>query len=206
LTCHSKRRMESAHVDAEDLRLHASHDNENGPIDVMWTDEANTGRTLRLESGSPKSRNYHAPDSFSPVISAKKHEASHDRNVPGSGAVFHNTAGDLHSPMIRWNTRVSPFLDESIQCVPQISWNGPNCFTPLAESQLWLCDNTYLGQADDISKAHRHHNPGYVAVDGDDQDILTDDLIEQPAANIGMATSETHVNEDWPYHDEEKYT
>lgn len=51
----------------------------------------------------------------------------------------------------------------------------------------------------------RHHNSGYVALDGD-QGILTDDLIAQPASNIDMATSETHVNEYWPYGDEEKYT
>jgi hypothetical protein len=119
LTCNGKRRMEGAHVDAGDLMLHANYGNENEPIDVMRTDDANTGRTLRLESGSPKSRKVHAPDSFSPTISAKKHETFQDRNLLGSGAVFHNMARDLHSPLIRWITMVLPFLDKSIQSVPQ---------------------------------------------------------------------------------------
>ncbi|KAJ5473971.1 hypothetical protein N7475_003537 [Penicillium sp. IBT 31633x] len=204
LTCHGKRRMEGDHVDAGDPILHASYGNENEPIDVMWTDEANTDRTLRLESGSPKSRNSHTPHSFFSMISPKMHETFHDRNVPGSGAVFHNTEGDLYSPMIRWNTKVSPFLDESIQCVPQISWNGPKCFTPLAESHRWLCDNTYFGQADDISKASMHHDSGYVTVNGANQDILADDLIVQPDTNV-LATSETHVNGYRPYGDAEKF-
>jgi hypothetical protein len=205
LTCNGKR-MEGAHVDARDPMSHASFGNENEPIDVMRTDDANTGRTLRLESGSPKFRKVHAPDSFSPTISAKKHETFQDRNLLGSGAVFHNTAGDLHSPLIRRNTMVSPFLDESIQCVPQISWNRPNCFTPLTESQRWLCDDTYFGQTDDISKTIVHRDSGYVTVDGADQYILTDDLTTQPDSNIDWGTSETHVNEYWPYGDEEKYT
>ena len=40
--------------------------------------------------------------------------------------------------MIQWNVNFSPLLDESIQRVQQISWNGPVCFTPLADSQRWL--------------------------------------------------------------------
>ena len=84
-----------AHVDAGDPMLHASYVNENEPIDPMWTDEANTGRTLRLESGSPKSRNFYAPDSFSPMISA-----FHDRNLEGAAQLPRraNLKMDFHSP------------------------------------------------------------------------------------------------------------
>jgi hypothetical protein len=186
--------------------LSASYVNENKPIDVMWTDEASTGRTLRLEGGSPKSQDFHAPDSFSPIISAKKHAPIHGRNRPGSGAVFHNKAGDLHSPMIRCNTKNSPCLDESIQRVPHLYWNGTDCFTPLAEPQRWLCDNTYFGQAGDTSRTFMQLDSGYATVDGTDQDILTDDLITQPDSNFDLATCEAHVNEYWPYGNEEKYT
>lgn len=73
----------------------AGYANENEPIDVICTDEVITGRTLRLENGSPKPRNFHALGSISPMVSANKHETFHDRNLLGSGAVFYNKAGDL---------------------------------------------------------------------------------------------------------------
>lgn len=44
-----------------------------------------------------------------------------------------------------------------------------------------------------------------VTVDGADQDVLTGDLTAQPDSNIDLATTEAHVNEYWPYGDEEKY-
>lgn len=204
LSCHGERGMAGTHVDARDPMLPASYVNGNEPIDVICTDGANLGRTLRLESGSPKSQNFHAPDSFSPMISTKKHNF-HDSNLPVSGAVFHNKAGDLHSPMVRCNTMISPFLDESIQRVPQISWNRPDCFTPLAESQRWLCDNTYFGQADDTSRTLMHRDSGYATQDGADQNILTDDFIAQPDSNFDLATSEAHANDYWLYGDEGKY-
>ncbi|CRL29481.1 unnamed protein product [Penicillium camemberti] len=160
LSRHGERRMAGTHVDARDPMLPAGHVNKNEPSDSIWTDEANVGRTLRLESGCPKSQNIHALDSFSPMTGAKKHKTFHDRNLPGSGAVFHNKAGDLHSPMIRCNTMISPFPDESIQRVPQISWNGPDCFTPLAEPQLWLCDKAYFGQAGDTLGTLMHRDSG----------------------------------------------
>lgn len=205
LSCHGERGMAGTHVDAGDPMLPASYVNENEPNDVKWRDEANIGRTLRLESGSPKSQNFHAPDPFSPIISAKKHKTFHDRNLPGSGAVFHNKAGDLRSPLIRCNTEISPFLDESMQRVQQISWNGPNCFTPLAESQRWLCDNTYSGQAGDTPRSLMHRDSGYATQDGADQHILTGNLIAQPDLKFDLATSEAHSNDFWPYGDEEKY-
>ncbi|KAJ5365206.1 hypothetical protein N7517_008092 [Penicillium concentricum] len=139
------------------------------------------------------------------MINAKKHKEFHDRNLPGSGAVFHNNAGDLHSPMIQWNTNISPTLDVSIQRVPQVLWNGPECFTPLAESQRWLCDNTYFGKADGISRTLMHHDFGYAISDGADQDILTDCIHEQSGSNFDMATSEAQVNKHWPYGDGEKF-
>lgn len=205
LNCHGERGKRGAHFDAGDPMLPASYDNDNEAINVTWTDEANSAQTLRLESGSPEHEDFRVPDLFSPMINAKKHKKFHDRNLPGSGAVFHNNAGDLHSPMIQWNTNISPTLDVSIQRVPQVFWNGPDCFTPLAESQRWLCDNTYFGKADGISRTLRHHDFGYATSDGADQDILTDCLHEQPGSNFDMATSEAQVNKHWPYGDGEKY-
>ncbi|KAJ5288299.1 hypothetical protein N7508_011074 [Penicillium antarcticum] len=205
LSCHGERGRTDAHVDVGGSMFSASHAKEDEPVDVMCADEANTARTLRLEKGSPKPRNFHALGSISPMKSAKQHETFHDRNLLGSGAIFHNKAGDIHSPMIRWNTKISPFLDESIQHVQQISWNGPDGFTPLAESQRWLYDHTYFGHTDDISRTLVHHDSGYTTLDGADQDILADSLSEQPDLNSVLATSEGHVNEHWQYSDGEKF-
>lgn len=205
LSCNAPRRMKIAQVDARDPMLPASYVNENELTDAMWIDEANTSRTLRLESGPIEHINLHASYSFSPMISATKREAFDDCNLLGSGAVFHNGAGDLHSPMVRWNSNISPLLNESIQSVPQISWNGSDCFTPLAESQRWLWDNPYFGLADDISGTLMHHQSGYTTVDGADQDTFTDGLSEQPDPKFALAPSALPKNEQSPNSDREKY-
>jgi hypothetical protein len=204
LSCHGERGMRGSHFDAGDPLLHANYPNDNEPSDVTRTDEPNTGQTVRRESGSPNHHKFHAPGSFSPMVNANKHETFHDRNLQGSGAVFHNKAGDLHSPVIQWNSNISPLLDKIVQRVPQIFWNGPDCFTPLAESQRWLYDNTHYGQADGISRTLTHHDLVYATLDGADQDILTDCLSEQPDSNFDLATSEAQVNGHWPYGDGEK--
>ncbi|KAJ6012408.1 hypothetical protein N7522_002763 [Penicillium canescens] len=205
LSCQGKRGRTGAQVDMGNSVFSASHAKKDEPIDVICTDEANTGRILRLEKGSPKTRNFHALGSISLMKSAKKDETFHDRNLLGSEAVFHNKAGGIHSPMTRWTAKISPFLDESIQHVPQISWNGPDGFTPLAESQHWLYDNTCFGHTDDISRALMRQDSGYATVDGADQDILAHISSEQPGSNSDLATSEGHVNEHWQYSDGEKF-
>lgn len=193
------------HVDPRDSILPASYANDKELTDPMWINEATPGRTLRLESGPIENVNFHAFNSFSPNISSKDREAFDDRNLLGSGAVFHNKAGDLHSPMVRWNSNFSPLLDESIHCVPQISWNGTDCFTPLAESQRWLSDNPYFGLTDDISGILMHHHSEYTTGDGVDQETLTDGFSKQPDSKFALVKSEAHVNEDWPCSDREKY-
>lgn len=201
LNCHGERGKTGAHIDVGDF----SHAKEDEPIDVICTDEANISRTLKLED-SPTPRNFHALDSICPMESAIKHETFHDRNLLGSGAIFHNMAGDIHSPMIPWTTKISPFLDKSVQDVPQLSWNGPDCFTPLAESQRWLYDNTYFGYTDDVPSTLMSHDSGYTTMDVADQDILADSLREQGDSNFDLATSQGHVNENWLHSDGETYT
>ncbi|KAJ6002565.1 hypothetical protein N7451_005112 [Penicillium sp. IBT 35674x] len=205
LSFHGERRMKIAHVDARDPVLPVSYPKENELTDGIWMNEANDGRTLRLESGSIEHHNLNASDWFSPMVSTIKHETFDDFNLLGSGAVFHNKAGDLHSPMVRWNSNVSPLFDESVQCVPQISWNGSDCFTPLAESQRWLWDNPCFGQADDMSRTLVHRDSGYATLDGADQRTLTDGLSEQSDLKFDLARSEAYVNEPRPYSDKEKY-
>ena len=204
LSCNGETGRTGAHANVGDSMVSASHANVNEPIGVICTDQANTGQTLRLENSSPKIGDFHALDSSSPVTSAKKHGTFHDRNLLGSGAVFHNKAGDLHSPMIQWNTKISPFLNNLDQHLSQISWNGPDCFTPLAESQRWLYGNTYFGHTDDISRTLMHHDSEY-AMDGADRDTLAGSSSEQPDSNSDLATSEEHVNEHRQYSDGEKY-
>lgn len=205
LSFHGERRMKIAHVDARDPTLPVSYAKENEPTHGIWINETNEGRTLRLESGSIDPHNLNASDWFSPNVSTIKHETFDDFNLLGSGAVFHNKAGDLHSPMVRWNSNISPLFDESVQCVPQISWNGPDCFTPLAESQRWLWDNPCFGQVDDMPRTPMHHDTGYATLDGADQGTLADGLSEQSDSKFDLARSEAHFNEQWPYSDKEKY-
>ncbi|KAJ5946417.1 hypothetical protein N7454_003256 [Penicillium verhagenii] len=182
LSCRDERATATVDVNAGNPIWPASHANEHELTDAMWIDEADTGRALRLQS-----------------------ETFDDRNLLGSGAVFHNKAGDLHSPMVRWNSNISPSLDESMQRVPRISWNGPDSFTPLADPQRWLIDNPYFGQADDLSRTLMHHDHGYNTVDRADQDTLTDGLSGQPDSKSKLAISEAHVNEPLPYGSRDKF-
>ncbi|KAJ5890067.1 hypothetical protein N7504_010877 [Penicillium tannophilum] len=206
LSFHGERRTKNAHVDARDPMLPVSYLKGNELTDGIWINEANDGRTLRLESGSIDPHNLHTSDWFSPNVSTIKHETFDDFNLLGSGAVFHNKAGDLHSPMVRWNSNISPLFDESVQSVPQIAWNGPDCFTPLAESQRWLWDNPCFGQGDDMSRALMHHDTGYATtLDGADQGTLADGLSEQSDSKFDLARFEAHAHEPSPYSDKEKF-
>jgi hypothetical protein len=145
-----------------------------GPMQV---DNAGSGQILGQSNDSSISCRLNTPESLSPMVFSKKQKTSYNRSLPGSGAVFHNKAGDLHSPMIEWNTAMAPLLDASAQHHSPIFWGGSGCFTPLAETQNWL-----------YGEATRHeypnympwflsqHDSGYTVVDSIDHFIPTGDL------------------------------
>lgn len=138
------------------------------------------------------------------MIVSKKHKTSHNHVLPGSGAIFHNEGGDLHSPMIQWNTTFSPLVDTSIQNAPPTSWVGPGCFTPLAQTQQWPCGDTHYGQPDYVPGFLTHCDSGYI-LDDLNHDVLIDDISQQPDAKIDSAAFEADTIEDSPYGNGEKY-
>ncbi|KAJ5982803.1 hypothetical protein N7451_012903 [Penicillium sp. IBT 35674x] len=183
LSCHVERRTTAAHTDVGDPMVYG-YVKENGHISNEWEDKA---------------------DLNPPMTSAKKYEPFLDRNLPVSGAVFHSEAGDLHSPMIWWNTNISLHLGGSIQHASQISSNGPHCFTPRAKSQHFLYDNTCFGRTNDIARTLMRHGSGYTRMDKTNQDILPDSLSEHSDSDFELARVKGHVNDHRQYGKGEKY-
>ncbi|KAJ5764843.1 hypothetical protein N7520_004402 [Penicillium odoratum] len=69
-------------------------------------------------------------------------------STPGSGAVFHNSGGDLHAAAFRW-IQPSPLpLNDGL--TPQLSSNGTSGFPASIETRHDLQENKTLGQADHL--------------------------------------------------------
>jgi hypothetical protein len=202
LSCQGERELRGVQPDVGDATLPTSYVIGNEPIDVAPTYEANTGQKLWRESGYPKNHSLHAPNAnaLSPMIN----ETFHGGNLSRPGTNFYNNVGDIRSPLVQWNTNISPILDNPIQSLPQYFWNGPGCFTPLAESQGCLYDNSHSGQADGRSTLI-HHDFEYATLGRVDQDIFTCCCSEQSDPKSDLATPEAQVNENWPYRHREKY-
>lgn len=202
LTCDGARGKGGAFVDAGDPTLPVRYANDTDFVGATQVDNTDSEPASGLVSGFSIPRKSNAPDSLSPMVIPKKHKTSHSRNRPGSGAVFHNKAGDLHSPMIDWGETTTPFLDESNQCTSSISWVGPDCFAPLAETQHWACDNTHYDQPDYMSGSFTLHDSAYSAVNGLIHGISADDMSENTDS---MAAFEADITEDSPLVKEETY-
>jgi hypothetical protein len=203
LSCNDESRKGSGLVDAGDPMLPVSYANDNALVSTMQVDNANSAQTLGLVHGSPFSRQIHTPDSLSPMIVSKKHKTSHNQTLPGSGAVFHNNAGDLHSPMIQWDLTTSPLFDGSIHDATSNSWVGRACFTPLAQTQYWLCDNTQDGQRGNLPGFLTRDDSGDATVNG--HNMLTHIISEQTDLKYDLAASEGDFTRDPPFGNGEEY-
>ena len=202
LTCDGERRKGGAFVHPGDPTLPVRYANDIDFVGATQVDNTKYEQPLGPVSGSSVSRKSNAFDSSSPLVIHKKHKTSHSRNLPGSGAVFHNKAGDLHSPMIEWGETTAPFLDTSNQCTSPISWVGPDCFAPLAQTQHWVCDNTHYGQPDYMSGILTLHDSAYSAANGLNHGIPTGDMSQK---RDSMAAFEADVTQDSPFAKEETY-
>lgn len=204
LTCDGERGKGGAFVHPGDPTLPVRYANNIDFVGAMQVDNTKYEQASGLVSGSSVSRKSNAPDSLSPVVHPKKHKTSHSRNLPGSGAVYHNKAGDLHSPMIEWGETTAPFLDASNQCTWPIPWVGPDCFAPLAQTQHWVCDNTNYGQPDYMSGIFTLHDSAYSAANGlgVNHGISTGDMSEKTDS---MAAFEADITHGSPFAKEETY-
>ncbi|KAJ5367182.1 hypothetical protein N7541_001123 [Penicillium brevicompactum] len=133
LTCHGeRRRMAGAHVDVEDPMLHASYVDEKDPTD---TEEVNTGRPLKLESCSPKSRTFYAPDSFSMI----QHQSFPDSNPAGQTDHEMKTLMDRDSEYVTKDRADQDISTDDL-------FAQTDSFLDLATSEepvneYWPCDN-----------------------------------------------------------------
>jgi hypothetical protein len=171
----------------------------------MQIDHANSGQESGLVRDASDFLRLPVPELLSPMVVAKKHKTSHNRNLPGSGAVFHNEAGDLHSPMIQWDTTASPFFDTSIQNSPPNFWVGSDCFTPLAQTQHWLHDNTHHEQLDDLPGFLTRDHLDYASANKHNHTTPVDTISEQTDSKYDLNTSELDVSGNLPLENGEGY-
>lgn len=91
---------------------------------------------------------YHSTASMAESVNPKA-IALQNVNTPGSGAVFHNSGGDLHSAAFRWFQPSPLSLNDGLN--PQLSSNGPSDFSSSNETRHNLQENNPLDQAVNLS-------------------------------------------------------
>lgn len=202
MTCNDERGKEGPFVDAGDPTLPVRYTNGVEFVGATQVDNTNSEQASGLVSGSSIFRKSHSPESSSPIVIPKKHKISHNRNLPGSDTVFHNKADDLHSPIIECGTTTMPFLKASNQCTSPIPWVEPDRFTPLAQTQQWVYDNTHYGQPDYMSGIFTLQDSAYSTGNGLNHGISTEDMAKKTKS---MAAFETDIIEDSPFDKEEMY-
>ncbi|KAJ5754210.1 hypothetical protein N7533_003753 [Penicillium manginii] len=195
LSCDGKIGKGSAPINAEDLMLPVSYAKDTGLFGPMQLDNVNSGQILGQTNNSSISSN--TPESFSPAVVSKKQKTSYNCSLPGSGAVFYNKAGDLHSPMIEWNTTLALLLDALIQYDPPTFWGGSGCFTLLAQTQNWL-----------YGEATRQEYPNYTLgflLQHDSDYTVVDSLDYSGPTKFDLATPEVDLSGDSLYDNGGKY-
>jgi hypothetical protein len=170
-------------------------------LDALQLDTINP--ELGLANGSPISCSFDAPASLCPVVVGGK---DIPLNRPGSGAVFHNGAGDLHSPMIQWEATTAAPLDAPIRHAPTNPWTDTSPFVPLSLTRHWSYEDTsYSLQPDYNVEFLTHHDAGYTSLGNLDHVPSTNYLSPQPNSKFDPIISKTECTEDSQYGGETKY-
>ncbi|KAJ6003847.1 hypothetical protein N7540_013129 [Penicillium herquei] len=154
LNCDGERRVPKAFVDLGDPIEPKRYADDTDLVDGTQVQSSAYKELPSLLNASSNSYKLDTPCTFSPMVVPKKKKTCHDRNLVGSGAVFHNQAGDLHSPITQWETTMPPFLDESIENTFPSSWGAPPCFRP--QIQHTLLGDTNQGQLGYMSPDDLH--------------------------------------------------
>jgi hypothetical protein len=183
--------------------IDAHHVMEIDPLDTRQPDMSEM--KLGLPGNSLLSHTFDGFGSLCPTPIGKRHAVPLDPGFPGSGAVFHNEAGDLHSPMIQWESTTAPLPDTSTRNIRTNPWAGSG-FVPLFLTQHWMCENTSLS-----TQAHRnlniliHHNTDYVTRDCFGHDPSTNNIGQHLNTTFDPGKSEAIGTEGIVDGNEEKY-
>lgn len=201
LTCDG-RGTGGAAGDALPPKLPISHNEGVDLLDVMQLDSS--GLALGLASGSLVSGGFNTLGPLSPTVISRKHQIHLDRTLPGSGAVFHNEAGDLHSPMVQWDTTTAPLHDTSTQNGPMNPWAGSGYFAPLSPTQHWLPEDTPNStQSSYKLDCLTHRDSGYATLDSLDRMLSTNETSHE--SNSEFLSPESEATFTSPRCNEEKY-
>ncbi|OKO96345.1 Grainyhead-like protein 2 -like protein [Penicillium subrubescens] len=134
-------------------------------LDAMQFDTIKPELTLGLANGSPISWSADAPGLLCPTVVGGK-DIPLDRGIPGSGAVFHNGAGDLHSPMIQWEATTAAVLDAPIRHAPTNPWADTSPFVPLSLTRHWPYEDTPYSLGPDYNVEFlTDHDAGYTSLE-----------------------------------------
>lgn len=206
LTCNRESGKGAAVVDAEDPVLPVGYE-KNMEVGSMQVDNTVFRQKLERASGSSVLGGYSTSESLFPMGVPKKRKASQNCCLPGSGAVLHNRAGDLHSPMIQWNAITSPLHDTSFHHDPPIHWADSDCFTPLAQTRInWQRGEPIIDEKQDYKSGFlTHRECSYIPGDGFNPTVFPFDISPQTNTRFDFITSEANSTRDSPCNNGEEY-
>lgn len=116
---------------------------------------------------------------------AGQHPGFYTPNSGGMGAIFHNQAGDLHTPTMGIHTMTPLSLN------PQQQHPGMEHFNPHYMAQQMPDMNSYMQQASYAPSAFMQRDPGYDVMDESVDDVSVNGIPVDQASNISNMTTST---------------
>jgi hypothetical protein len=146
------------------------------------------------------------PGSFSMMPFAGQHSGLYTPNSGGMGAIYHNQAGDLHTPTgMHMITPLS--LTNPMNGAHHHPGNGFEPFNPQFLASMPEI-NPYAQQASYAPSAFMHHNSNYNVMDESLDDSSVNDMNIDSASNVTASTDfsgPAGPTEDMSYAKGEKY-
>lgn len=143
------------------------------------------------------------PESFNLTSLATQHPGFYTPNSGGIGDIFHNQAGDLHTPRLGLSTITPLSLSNPMATPPQA--NGLGQFNPQYFAQHMPGINPYAQQKLFAPSEFMHHDSGYDAMDESADGSSLNDMPVESTSNVTSSTDFETGQVGMPFTDGEKY-
>lgn len=117
-----------------------------------------------------------------------QHPGFYTPNSGGMGAIFHNQAGDLHTPTVGLHNMTPLSLSNQVTAPPQ---QGMEHFNPHYLAQQMPDMNSYIQQASYAPSDFMQRDPGYDVMDESVDDASANGISIDQSSNISTMTSST---------------
>lgn len=142
------------------------------------------------------------PESFTLISLAPHHPRFFTPNSDGMGTIFHNQAGDLHTPGLGLNTIHPLSLSNLMGTNPQA--NGVGQFNAQYFAQHTTGITPYAQQASFTPSEFIYHDSGYDEMDESADGSSLNDMPVESKSNITSSRDFETDQVDMPYTDGEK--